>query len=292
MSGSTLNVLYDLGDRPPQYDFFTFLAQIKTAVKGHSLHVVFVPSEEGGYAPVGKYGESEFNEAEGLYRLIHICLPACMIYGVTHTILPSRDAPLPSGDWLEGVNISHAKLIEIWKETGELYRPKATLRSSELVGEYMKQFDKPVITITLRETWREKIKNSRRDDWLEFAQRIAPHFQPVFVPDTSRAFHAWDHPFPIFPVAAIDLDTRLALYEQADMNCFTANGPGNMCWWTDVPFLFFNTRVEGYWTEEEWIANGLPIGTQPPYLKERQKVIWEVDSIDVIEAAFAEAYTT
>jgi len=282
---STLYVIYDLSLRPPQFDFLCFMAQARTAAQGYDIHVVFVPREDGGYVLKGKY-----SDAEALYRLGHICIPACAIYGATYTVLPYREAPLPQGNFLKGVNHALESLVEIWEKAGDLYRPKATERASELVAGYVSQFKKPVVTITLRDTWRYEMKNSNTNAWLEFAETIEKDFQPVFVPDTGRAFDVWEHPYPCLPVAAVDLDTRLALYEHADMNCFTSNGPGNMCWWTNVPFLFFNSVAEGYWSKEQFAKARHPVGEQPPYFKDRQKIIWELDELPAIQKAFAEMY--
>ena len=286
-SEKTFYVVYDLSIRPPQYDFLCFMAQARTVARGYNVHVIFKPREDGGYVLKGKQG---YTDAEALYRLEHILFPACIIYGATFTVLPYRDAALPPGNYLNGVDHKISSLVDIWETAGDLFRPQATARSSQLVASYVEQFKKPIVTITLRDTWRYETKNSNTEAWFEFAHTIEHEFQPVFVPDTGKAFDAWDQPFPSFPAAAIDLDTRLALYEQADMNCFTFNGPGNMCWWSNVPLLFFLHADDTYWSQEQFAAARHPVGEQPPYFKERQKIVWGLDELPAIKKAFAEMY--
>ncbi len=274
--------LYDLEKHPPQFDFFTFMTQAKTWAQGRHLHIVFMPTEQGHFVRPGKYSNSE-----AIYRFGHICLAACNLYSVSHTLLTSRDAKLPDGEWLDGLTAEYKAVVEAWELNGTLARLRSTLRARELVSQFLEVFEKPVVTITLRDTFRYLSRNSQHDAWLQFADNISGQYQPVFVPDTSRAFDHWDKPYPCFPIGAVDLDSRVALYELSEMNCFSSNGPGNTCWLGHGSFLFFNTRAADYVGEEVWERMRIPVGSQPLYLKPRQKLVWEIDSLDVIEKEFS-----
>jgi len=274
--------LYDLSRHPPQYDFICFLAQAKTLAEHRPLHVVFLPGQDGRYVKYNKYSNDE-----AIYRMEHICLPACILYGVTCTVLPHRNSPQPEGEWLNGLNAGHDGIMNVVDRFGNIFRPQATRRAVELVGRYAVSFEKPIVTITLRSTFRNESRNSNKEIWFEVADKIRDRYQPIFVPDTAEAFDIWDHSYPVFPIGAVDLDSRLALYEHAAMNFFSSNGPGALGWFGKIPFISFGVRAESYQNEAEWERLRLPVGSQPPYFLERQKIVWEQPDADMVLREFS-----
>ncbi|MEQ8666533.1 MAG: hypothetical protein RIC16_12510 [Rhodospirillales bacterium] len=267
-----LNAVYDLGRWPPQFDLFTFLVQAKTlaVAQDRPLNVVFQPAEDGGYVKMGKYSHDEAN-----YRMYHICLPATILYGASPMVLPDRNAPLPEGDYLPTMGATHDGVIRVHRETGRLEKLRASKRGLELVGEFTERFDRPIVTITLRNTFRYENRNSDLTIWREVADKLMPDFQTVFVPDTADAFKDLDFGHAVFNIGAVDLDSRLALYERAALNIFNHNGPAVLCQYGVSAFLNFGLRDEKYMTAAEWASIGMPIDTQPPYLLDNQKLVWD-----------------
>ena len=276
-------VLYDLQVLPPQYDVCTFLVQAKTLAQGRPLHVVFLPRSDGGYVIFGKYSDEE-----ALYRLIHICVPLCILFGVTPTVMPRREAPLPLGDWLPEQKPGLKGVVDIWGKFRRLERPQSTHRSRELVKGFTDRFNKPIVTITLRSTFRNETRNSPLDVWLKVAEEIQGRYQPVFIRDTSFAFDDWNHPFPEFPVGAIDLDSRLALYEIATMNLMSSGGPMSLVTYGGLPFIGFNVRAEGSDSEKKWKESGVPLGGQPQFFLPHQRYVWERETVEIVLQQFAE----
>ena len=90
--------LYDLNLYGPQFDIIPFLTQARTVAQSRPLHVVFRPCLDGSYVKADKYSNDE-----AIFRMEHICLPACTLYGATSTVLPKPSSPMPEGEWLEGI---------------------------------------------------------------------------------------------------------------------------------------------------------------------------------------------
>lgn len=274
-------ILYDLSLWPPQYDFCTFLVSAKTVANGRPLHVVFAPGHDGSYVKSGKYSNEE-----AIYRMEHICLPLCFLFEVSSTVLSHREAPLPVGEWIQGVIPGYKGVKDRWNEFGSIQGPRATRRSVELVKRYADRFDKPIVTITLRTTFRNEVRNSPVEVWLRVAEALSKEYQPVFLPDTGLAFDAWEHPYPNFPIGAVDMDSRLAFYEHATMNLFTMGGPMMLALYASLPCIGFNVLSEGYLTKKQWELVGLPIGTEPPFIQKNQKYVWERETVDNVLDTF------
>ncbi len=147
------------------------------------------------------------------------------------------------------------------------------------------QFRKPV-TITLREAGYDPLRNSNMDAWLRFANYLKNKGEKVvFVRDTAQADVMIDG-FDICNHASLGIHWRLALYESAKMNFFVSNGPAALCQFSDVPWLMFN-RLPGddrsyepntpdFWREHM----GIEIGSQFPWSRHDQRIVWATDDYD------------
>ena len=268
---------YDLSKWPPQFDVFSFLVQAKTLAGARPLHVVFVPGEGGYLVRTGKYSNDE-----AVFRMQHICFPACQVFGASATLLPTREAQVPDGDWLDDVSHDHRGVMDVFDRVGHLARVKSTTRARELVSGFTSAFSKPILTITVRNTFRNVGRNTDMDAWMTAADRLSADFDVVIVPDTQDAFSDLGLDHPVFPIGAVDLDCRLALYEHAAMNLFNSNGPAVLGLFGTIPFIEFGVRSEASVPAHYWEYLRLPIGSQPPYLMPGQKLVWETPDTDMI----------
>ncbi len=294
-----LTAVYDLSRCPASYDFITFAAVARTLAGNRPLRIVFVPGNEGdGFKP------GKFKTDEAQFRFQNICVAGAFLFRASPVVCRSRAeaAPYLTGDiYPRGYRVdepktgyTHTDIMAAWESTGRMLGPEASKRARAYVSEYVRAFGKPVVSITLRNS-RFPVRNSDVAAWMRAAEwLLSVGAQPVFVPDTEDSFsHPWGGGvFPAFMHAAANIDMRMALYESCATNCFTSNGPMILCWYSGAPHLSFNVRAEGYMTAEEWDRLRLPVGTQAPYRREGQKLIWGRDDLGTIKRELSECLTS
>jgi len=136
-------------------------------------------------------------------------------------------------------------------------------------------------------------RNSDVAAWVEFAGRLDPEvYFVVFIRDTEKVFSATADEmggFTLFNEAAWNLDLRMAFYELCYLNIGINNGPLQMAMLNpSTACLMFKFMVESVSeTNADQIKKiGLSIGEQLPYLNDKQRVVWEPDTADIIEREF------
>ena len=151
----------------------------------------------------------------------------------------------------------------------------------------------PAITITLREVDYWSHRNSNLGAWYKFACLLRKEGKRVvFVRDTKRAHEPFED-FVTSPMASIDLEARMALYQDAECNFFVSNGPGILALFSKRPWIQFvpiedednpayaaNTRW--FWTKNM----GIVPGEQHPWSAPDQRIVWDTDSYENIVAAW------
>lgn len=280
---------YDSEKCPLTYDFCHFAAMARGYAGKRPLHFVFVPKTDGTWSKPGK-----FDAGEEDFRQKHLVWPLVPLFDATYTVCLSRD---------------HAKQYEALGESyPEGYRvdapvfafkieeavkrpttpPKPSVEALAYVQQWLSQFSKPVVCVTLR-TSRYPTRNSTIPAWVEYACK-RDDLDWVFIPDTGTAgLPGWgDFPFKTYVPASFDQDLRLAMYHSVKFNCFTSNGCGALVWFGDKPYAFFKSACDGYKTKEQWAAEGIPFGTQPPWVRQNQRWVWEDDTIENIGRTFKE----
>ena len=309
-ASAPLTAFYDLEVSPITFDFPDFLALAELARRRHgadSLHVVIVPAGGGGF----RADDFAFDDDNKRWRLHNILLPSCALLPVSVglTVCASR---------------GHAEALEgtlqgpVFPDDYSVRRPRADFMLSGIVaatalGEAIPKFRataqavayvrhwlgqhaqgrKPV-TITLREATHIPARNSNLQAWTDFARRLDPAtWLPVFVRDTERAF---DPPPPsldgllLCPFAPVNLDLRVALYEESWLNLMVPNGPGVICWLSErIRLLMFKMLTpESDNANAFFVASqGLKIGGQAPFATPYQRMVWEPDTLEVIDREFS-----
>ncbi len=143
--------------------------------------------------------------------------------------------------------------------------------------------NRPPVTITLREAGYWKHRNSNMEAWAGFAEYLSAQGERVvFVRDTVNAGKDVEG-FECCPGASLDIDVRLALYEQAKANLFVSNGPWSCALFGSRPWLMFNAvsatdpfepNTPRWWQQ----YHGIGPGEQFPWSAPDQRIIWEADN--------------
>ncbi|HZS57531.1 MAG TPA: hypothetical protein VFA65_24235 [Bryobacteraceae bacterium] len=142
------------------------------------------------------------------------------------------------------------------------------------------------ITITLREADHWSERNSRLNDWYQFGRYLEGVGEKVVVVrDTSKAFESF-RGLKTCPEASVNLEDRLALYDEAKMNFFVSNGPVSLAVFSDAPWMQFVTidpkEAEDFWQK----TAGMSFGEQYPWAKQNQRIIWKPDTYENLVAAW------
>ena len=148
------------------------------------------------------------------------------------------------------------------------------------------------VTISLREAERWPHRNSNLPDWIKLAEVLKERGERViFVRDTAMA-HEPIEGFETHPMAAISLQTRLALYETAKCNLFVPNGPFGLALFGSRPFICFQNTAEhdpyeplrpSWWKRNYGMTAGKD---QFPWSYPNQRLVWERDDFPIMLEAW------
>jgi hypothetical protein len=262
------------------YDFIAWL-----------IDAEMVRRREGAPAPLrvgfwfGRDGKSGLKMAHSAQMFEHVVKPALALIGAV------EDPTAVDGRIRE---VFTSGPIAAAARTGE---PVPILRAPKAAWDLVSGLGLGgAVTITLRESTHYPHRNSNLHAWKRFARWLQNRGERVvFVRDTEHA----DEPFGDFrtcPAASRELHIRQALYEQAKMNLFVANGPLALAEFSDYPWMAF-MRVEAdghpyapatpmFWREQF----GVEIGGQFPWSRPDQRLIWEADDYPNLVRAWDEIH--
>jgi len=244
-TNSTLFAFYDLSYNLPCFDVTTFvvLAEMeRQKQKKKYIQFVIVPSRSESKPELNVYHEtSDVNwRLEKLVKPLFSCLPACIgidqpfskdfiksYKSLNISTYPDNYFNNPrqlAGDFsiLKSYAFNNVKL-------SNLAPPN---QANKIVDSYISNQvgNKKLITITLREYWSNaEQRNSNLTAWLDFALSLDPdEYFPLIIRDTYKVSEPLPEQYkslPTYPVAAIDLTIRLAIYQRAYINMGVDNGP-------------------------------------------------------------------
>lgn len=291
----TLTAFYDLDVGPVSFDFVVFAVKAeleRKRVKADRLHIVIVP----GMGPGGMRDKSDFyDQHEAKFRLWNICIPACALIGASVTLAVDWEqagklagADVWPKDWENQTLRNRPHLIGGVIEAAKAELPIPRLSASEHALRTIRKLyaGRRVVTMTLRTTY----LNERNTDLLAW-EKAAEHIR-------SKGFCVAQ----LLDVSAVmelgcgfgelNLDLRMAMYQEAELNLQANNGSASLCWFSDTPYRMFDAGVGD--TREEWRGlfeeQGLPWGTPWPWASPQQRIVYERSTADVIIREF-EAWT-
>lgn len=278
-----LTAVYDLAEGPVSYDFITWLvrAQQEREWRGcDGLHIVLLPHETGLGGFSRHWGPHDEHAAR--WRLQHIVLPACPLADATVTLAPSRKYALRltnAGEvWAPAGKAHLANVIVEGARRGERV---PQLRASEAARRYVRGWlaieGGRVVTLTLRQQQNDPARNADRKEWDALAAWLRGQGRRVIVLDDSHVALSAGRGY-----AELDLDLRLALYEQAAMNIVGNNGPAALLWHSAAPYM----RVAAGLTAD-WTTNlGLRQGEQVPWAARNQLLVYAPATFAAMKGAF------
>lgn len=284
---STLTAFYDLAVGPVSFDFAVFLVKAELARRkagAQRLHVVIVPFE-GGVAGMFRDKRQFYDEHEARWRLWNICIPSCSLIGASATLATGwKQARLlveEEPDWSKNIwpaDWDRQTLKERWHLIGdviaaalggtEIPRFSASEHARRKVRRWYATLGRPVVTMTARTTYLPE-RNSDPAQWLKAGEEIRRRgFSVVHLTDTDTALGLG------YGYGELNLDLRMACYQEAALNLQANNGAASLCWFSDRPYRMFGAGVAA----EEWdglfVKQGLPLGETWPWALPGQKIVY------------------
>jgi hypothetical protein len=299
---STFTAFYDLAVGPVSFDFAVFLVKAEMARRragAKRLHVVVVPFA-GGLGGAFRDKGHFYDEHESRWRLWNIVLPCCSLMGASVTLAADwpqacaihnhaghqagrLDWVFPD-DWDSQTLKNRRHLIGdviAWSRRGEAVpRLEASTHARRNVRAFYATLGAPVVTMTLRKTYLPA-RNSDADEWRKAAAHIETRgYTVLHICDTGSALAAGGG------YGELNLDVRMACYQEAALNLQANNGAASLCWFSQAPYRMFGANVPA----EEWdglfVKQGLAIGQSWPWASPGQKIVYGRENADVIVKEF------
>ena len=313
-SDDTLYAFYDLQVLPITFDaaWFAVAADLARRQLGLAhIHFVIVPGTRGFVREERAAVEAATDAVARMWKLHNIVVPIFTLLPTTtgFTVLPSRAA---ASAWCHAsgarvyprlydpglpVGYHPTELFDVAKN--DRTAAIGVLRAPPQAVRYVERWSaahlrgRRLVTITLRDYDFMAARNSNTAVWAEFARRLPSSvYLPVFVPDTERALDALPPELAeaqMFSEASWNLGLRMALYERSFLNLGVNCGPLFMSVLNaEMRVLIFRIVTPSVpQTSEAFLRQlGYEIGGQLPFATPFQRLIWENDSLEVIEREF------
>ncbi len=308
-SNSTLCAIYDLGVFPTSFDLAAFLlaAQGEALESGCSrVRLLLVDGAHQGVRFEGDEYETLYPPEMRSWKVSHILqvLPRlCPLVERTVSIVPREEVHLYLArypkvmicDDYDGI------YLNAWRRL-DRYRARLGFRATPAAHHYLQNWldsenggsDKPMVCLTLRENRWSTDRNTELAMWAETITLLRQDgYWPVVVPDTEMAFikrgPEWNAASFCIP-AALDLELRMALYEQAHLNLFTNSGPALLAIGSQsCRYLYTSIACGG--TSESSVGRIRQMGVIPGQMPFRsglyQQWVWEPLTTDLLRQAVA-----
>jgi hypothetical protein len=295
-----LTAVYDLNAYPTTFDFVYFLVAAELFANKHGKNSFAVLIVQRKSVLEDEIYKAVIDEHNVQWRFENIILqmislyPVCIGYSVlpkTSNVSEEIKGRLVYPEFYDGTYTPANFYREVYlsknKFTG-LFAPVQGIKQINLWKD-ANGITSNIVTITLRQSDYDKVRNSNIDEWVKFAQLIKGEgFTPVFVPDTDICFERDQRldGFIVFRDPCWNMGLRMALYEEAYLNYFVPNGPSVIA--------IFNKKVKGICmkyavpgslqsTNKVFKERGLRIGQRKYDFPEASQVLsWETDNFENI----------
>ena len=296
-----LNTYYDLKYGPCTFDFATYLVlanAVRQSIKHESMSVTIVCDRFRKKT----YRDHKLLETHKDWRVKHILsrLPFLIpqvsnldmvkkpLEEIKFPAFPGGYPPHPQDTtWTMPYGF---KLLKNYFGNKEInLRP---FRSSEGAKDLINTvFNDNVITITLRTSKFEPLRNSNLSEWYKvYLELKKMKFRPIVIPDFDDYMGDQDfakYDWEIYAPAVMDIDLRLALYEKSADNLCINNGTSTLLIFSDCRYHMFKIITEeGSATSPSWLKNqiGIDINESPKFSTTDQQWIWKNDdAINVLK---------
>ena len=323
---NVLHAFYDLTIYPGTFDFALFLMAAEIARQKAnlgSLHVFIVRAGRDAASRLPSGYDAIVDSDARDWRVYNLLLPMLTLFPSIggYSVLSDRIAASALREHLSNVYPKHlhwedVPIYSAYREvnrelarTPAALRPRATTEGLRFIQQWLNAHaqGRKMITITLRQYEFQSRRNSDIEAWGIFARELVQKgYFPVIVPDTAYALEPPPPEFEgitMFPVAALHVPLRMALYESAYLNCLSTGGPSMLMMLSERCrcLFFWKWLVEGEETSnvEQLVGTrpkvpssllqlriGFTIGEDPAYLSNSQHVAWERDDLPTIRHEF------
>lgn len=311
---------YDLAVSPVTFDvmnFFAFANMWTLRAGAAGYNVVFVAGPDGGFRDLTPKDKS-LDPHEKIWRLRHIMAAhghiarRCLGVSTYHrredfaqmlrAIHPNQ--MFPPGYTLASPRIPFM-LPDLFRQNPtpeelDTFAPHpAALRKVQAWLDRHAPRGRPV-SLTLRASTIETGRNSNTPAWLEAAGRIRDRgFDPIILPDTDLVTTGADvgafGDIPCFPMGAIDLELRTALYSRCAINLADNGGPAFINYFMGTSSAVCFLPLEKLPEAVTMTGRGIDrmaelLGVAPyesfPGATPARRFVWKPDTLDNIMDAF------
>ena len=245
-----MSAIYDLATMPTTYDFAAWCVIARTHGERHVHFIADRPIADWKYPADTAWK-----------RWATICIPLTKLSGMSYSV-GARQIGKEFGYHGGQVNA-------LYRQKGRIEKLKPTIKNEQ----------SGYVTITLRDSFRNKHRNSNMEAWMLFEKYLRERGREVVVIPECE-----DQP--------MNLEHRMALYCGASMNMGVAQGPMALCVFSDAPYITLNQNPPDPKGEAQYDINrllvktGFPPGSQYDFRTERQLLVWEPDSFENIVKSF------
>jgi hypothetical protein len=244
--------VYDLTKYPTTYDFAAWAVMARTSGIEHVHFIIDGPIAHWKYP-----------QDIAWKRFATILLPICKLARISYSVGARED----------GAQFSYhgGHVCELYRKVGRIEKLKPTILPVE----------SGYITITLRDSFRNKHRNSNKEAWAKFRDYLDEKGERVLVLGECED-------------APLNVEHRMAYYCGAKMNMGVAQGPMALCVFSDAPYITLNQNPKDTSGEAQYDIDtllrktGFPPGSQYDFRTDRQALIWEPDTYENIVRAYEE----
>jgi hypothetical protein len=237
--------IYNLADQPTTYDFVAWACMAKTLGAKH-VHFVYT----------GEIQDWKYSTSTAWRRFGNIVLPICEMI-----------MPWTLGDRHIGFTVGHHL-----GQAEALYKKKGRIEKLPLI-----EGEKGYVTITIRESIRNKHRDSNRPEWDKFANWMERNGEKVVVIEDGE--RDW----------IMSVPKRMRLYSNAHMNFGVNTGPMMLCAFSDAPYTIVKMIAEGDKQMEKHLTDGeFPRGSQLSFANANQRILWESDTCENLIRSYAQ----
>ncbi len=266
----------DLARNPPTYDTVTFLLRVemeRLRLNEQDVAIEILPGPDHGFRKDTVWPRSVETRRELLNNIV---VPMCYLLPSVKRVTLHHDRPANVQGW--GVN---AYMIPFSGFVAAMRKGIRPLRGDDT------SVDPNLITMTLRDCEHHPKRNSNEFEWYA-ANGALQHkgYKVVMVPDTFKVtdYIAEDEPFYGVRASRV-LHERARLYRSAACNMFVGNGPAWFSYALDAPTVVLRpvTDSAGWlYSAAAFEGFGIPKRGQIPGTGDRQRLVWEDDTVDNI----------
>ena len=286
-----LTAFLDLAVCPVSYDAVVLMAQAEMERRKLGLarlHVVIV-------GEVRK--KPQYDEAEAEWRLWNIVIPAARLFGATVTLAADwhqaelLKSPKPERNWPPDWREQNLKTrrhliggvierVARGEEVSRITASEHARSAARAIYDTARKIGWKVVTMTRRETYLPE-RNSDRMVWNRAMHDIGNRSAVVWnIEDTATALVTGQG------FGELNLDLRMAMYQEADFNVVANCGPASLCWFSEKPYVM----VGAGFPADEWdglfVKQGLPLGASWPWALPNQRLAYRKETAGQIVAEF------